>query len=135
MSIQKSAWPLVLEANDFQRIDRGIKWGIKFHEIVGFGQSVHLVYDNPIDGTQKVETLDDAFDIHVLQDHGGDVLRWLKERVLPKLNAWLAKMFPPKAADEPWVPTVDATKFEEAWLAVGKLKITQAADGTLKAGV
>jgi hypothetical protein len=136
MSIQRSPFPLVLDANDFQRTDRGVKWGIKFHEIIGFGQAVYLVYPSSVDGTQKVETLDDAFDIHILQDHGGDVLNWIKNRIIPKLNAWLAKMFPPISSDGEWTPAPpDATKFEEAWLAVAKIKFTTAADGTIKASV
>lgn len=137
MSIQTTAWPLVLEANDFQRIDRGIKWGIKFHEAVGAGiQSVHIVWTLP-GSPAKVETIDDGFDIHILQDHGGDVLDWIRKRLLPRLNAWLAKVFPANATNTPAPPPVDegADKFTAAWAAVGRLQINQAPDGTLTASL
>jgi hypothetical protein len=133
MSIQRTAFPLILDANDFQRIDRGMKWGIKCHEIPAFGQAVYVVYTG-IDGSQKQEALDDAFDIHVFSDHGGDVRRWLKERLIPKLNAWLAKVFPPKAADDDgFTPVIGAGPLEEAHALIGKIVITVASDGTLKA--
>jgi hypothetical protein len=133
MSIQRTGFPLILDANDFQRVDRGMRWGIKCHEIPAFGQAVYLVYQGT-DGSQKQEALDDAFDIHVFNDHGGDVLRWLKERLIPRLNAWLAKVFPPKAAgDDSFVPVIDAGPLEQAHALIGKIVITQAADGTLKA--
>lgn len=135
MSIQRTAWPLVLDANDFQRTDRGVKWGIKFHEVTGMGaQTVHLVY-TPAGGSQVVETLDDSFDLRINRDFGGNVIRWLTEYILPKLNAWLAKTFPPKAAGDDWTPVIDSSKLDEAFAAVGRIKITQAADGTLSASL
>lgn len=137
MSIQRTGWPLVLDADDFQRIDRGVKWGIKFHHAAGSDmQSVHIVWTIP-GSAAKVETIDDGFDIHVFNDHGGDVIRWIKERLLPRLNAWLAKTFPANATNTPAPPPVDdgADKFSAAWVAVGRLQITQAPDGTLKASL
>lgn len=131
MSIQKTPFPLVLDANDFQRTDRGVKWGIKFHEVVGMGaQAVHVVWSTA-GGPQSVSTLDDSFDLRILRDYGGNVNRWLTEYLLPKLNAWLAKTFPPVAVD--FVPVFDGSDFEKAFAAIGQIKITQAADGTLKA--
>ncbi len=133
MSIQKTGFPLVLDANDFQRIDRGVLWGIKCHEVVGMGaQTVHLVY-TPQGGSQKVETLDDSFDLRINRDYGGDVVRWLTEYILPKLNAWLVKTFPP--VDDSWTPVIDSSDFEAAFAAIGRLKVTKAADGTLKASL
>jgi hypothetical protein len=133
MSIQKSAFPLVLDANDFQRTDRGVKWGIKCHEVVGMGaQAVHLVWV-PVGGSQTVETLDDSFDLRILRDYGGNVTRWLTEYLLPKLNAWLAKTFPPVA--DGFVPVFDGSDFEKAFTAIGQIKVIQAADGTLKASI
>lgn len=133
MSIQRTAFPLVLDANDFQRVDRGMRWGIKLHEVTGMGaQTVHLVY-TPIGGSQKVEELDGKFDLRIQQDFGGDVRRWLKEFVLPKLNAWLTKTFPPIAAGGDFIPVTPTDKLDEAHALIGQLVITVAADGTLKA--
>jgi hypothetical protein len=135
MSIQRTAFPLVLDANDFQRIDRGMKWGIKLHETISMGvQSVHLVYVG-VDGSQKVETLEDAFDLRINREFGGDVLKWLRDKILPKLNDWLTKTFPPTAIDDGFTPVIDATDFEAAFAAISKIKITVNADGTLKASV
>ena len=133
MSIQKTAFPLVLDSNDFQRLDRGVLWGIKLHEVTGMGaQTVHLVYTPP-GQSQKVETLDDSFDLRINRDFGGDVTRWLSDYILPKLNEWLAKTFPP--VDDGFVPVFDSTDFEAAFAAIGRLKVTKAADGTLKASL
>lgn len=133
MGIQYKAFPLVMDADDFQRTDRQIKWGIKFHEVSGMGaQTVHLVY-TPVGGPQKNEVLDDQFDLRIHRDYGGDVTRWLKEFILPKINAWLAKTFP--ALDTGFVPDIPESKIEEAFALVKLLKITVAADGTLKASL
>lgn len=132
MSIQRTSFPLILDANDFQRTDRGIKWGIKCHEIPAFGQAVYVVFPGA-DGSTRQEPLDDAFDIHVFNDHGGDVRRWFKERLIPKLNAWLAKTFPAIATDTDWQPVIVPGPLEQAHALIGQLVITQAADGTLKA--
>ncbi|MFN7883720.1 MAG: hypothetical protein ACK5PF_12005, partial [bacterium] len=56
------------------------------------------------------------------------------ERLIPKLNAWLAKVFPPKAADDDgFTPVIGAGPLEEAHALIGKIVITVASDGTLKA--
>lgn len=132
MSIQRTGFPLVLDPNDFKRTDRGMTWGIKLHEIASFGQMVYLVTTG-LDGGQHVEPLDDQFDIRVTRDYGGDVRRWLTEFLLPKLNAWLGKTFPPQATDEFVPPAIDATKFQQAHQLIGSILITVAPDGTLKA--
>lgn len=131
MSIQSTGFPLVLDANDFQRTDRGVKWGIKFHEIPQFGQFIYVVYTTP-EGIQKQESLEDSFDIVIETTYGGDVVRWLKERLIPRINTWLAKMFPKTGG----VAAPTLTKFEQAFVETNRLlKITVNADGTIVASV
>lgn len=127
MSIQSTGFPLVLQPNDFQRIDFGVKWGIKCQRIAGFGEIVYVTWFDKY-GTQFQETLDDAFDIHVLE-YEGDVIDWLKKYLLPRLNAWLAKTFKAGAVVEP-----DGL-FEQAHNAINSIKITVNADGTLTASL
>jgi hypothetical protein len=127
MSIQTAGFPLVLQADDFQRTDFGIKWGIKLQRIAGFGDIVYVTWFDR-DGKQNVEALDDGFDVHIL-NYGNDVTRWLKEYLIPKMNLWLSRMF--KAGDNT-VPTAPDL-FQQAHTAVGKIVITVNTDGTLKA--
>ena len=129
MSIQTTGFPLVLDADDFQRVDNYIRWGIKCHRINGFGDAVYVTWWDKA-GKQYQETLDDAFDIHVYE-YGADVNKWLKEYLLPRLNAWLAKTFKASSAPAPAPAPVDP--LAEAIVAINKIKIVVNADGTLKA--
>ena len=134
MSIQTGSFPLVLDANDFQRTDGAIRWGIKCYRINSFGDAVYVTWWDSA-GKQQQEALDDAFDIHVYQ-YGGDVTKWLKEYLLPRLNAWLTKTFKAGAAPAPApTPAPSDDLFENARVALGTIKITVNADGTLKASL
>ena len=129
MSIQTTGFPLVLDADDFQRVDNYIRWGIKCHRINGFGDAVYVTWWDKA-GKQYQETLDDAFDIHVYE-YGADVNKWLKEYLLPRLNAWLAKTF--KAGSAPAPAPAPTDPLAAALVAINTIKIVVNADGTLKA--
>lgn len=132
MSIQTTGFPLVLDADDFQRTDWGIRWGIKCHRINGFGDAVYVTWWDKA-GKQYQETLDDGFDIHVY-NYGGDVTKWLKEYLLPRLNSWLAKTFT-KTTTAPAPAPAPTDPLEAARVAIGSIVITVNADGTLKASL
>jgi hypothetical protein len=132
MSIQKTSFPLLFDPDDLQHTHRGVTWGIKCWQpdFAGGSQVVYACVKKP-GGWDSVETLDDGFDIHLNRDHGGDAMRWLTERLLPKLNAWLAVTFPAGAGE----PAPDLKPFEMAHKMIGGLRIRPGTDGTLKAEV
>ena len=124
MAIQSTPFPLVIDADDFQRVDHGIRWAIKFHEIPSFGEAVYGVWF--VGGVMNTEALDSAFDIHI-SEYEGDAMRWAKEYLLPRLNAFLAKVFKVGGERPPLPPLA------QAFNAVKGLKITAHPDGTVAA--
>lgn len=132
MAIQTGPYPLVFDADDFVRIDRGVRWGIKFHRVVGMVDTV--VFVSEINGVQSREMFEQDFDDAMVK-YGGDVIRWIKEKLIPALNAWLAQLFKPQAAPSPTPAPAPAPlpagKYEQAFVLSKGIKITVNADGTI----
>lgn len=137
--------PLKVGAYDFQRVDRGLHWAIKFacYEVMGsMVVFIVKVAPNGVDVQEVLYQLDDGFDLNVGPNSQNKrymtVIEWFEKHFLPKLNEWLAKTFPPVAASEPVKdPLAKApTLLDDAELLVkAKLVVEQLPDGTLVAKV
>lgn len=128
MTVRTSA-PIVFDPSaDFIRTDRGVTWGIKVTN-TGDLKMVHVFEkagESWVIGAQ-LAGLDWP---DQLPQYGGNVREWFIAKVLPLLNAWLASRFPALDAPQESDPSAELDA-----LIVGLLKITKAADGTLKASL
>lgn len=91
MTVQTAGDSIVMTTADFQATIDGVTWGIKCRDVAGI-QFVMIVEKQ---GTTwvSVATLDDAFDTR-----GGqytDMLVYIRDYLLPKINAWLKAKFGP----------------------------------------
>lgn len=128
MTVRTSA-PIVFEpTKDFLRTDRGVTWGIKVTN-TGDLRMVH-VFEKAGEGWVVGAQLAGLDWPDQLQAYGGDVRAWFVEKVLPLLNAWLSSRFPALSS-----PPSDDPSEQLDRLIVGALKVTQSADGTLKASL
>ena len=137
MTVRTHGYPTFAQG-DFYRTDRGITWGIKCSDFEGT-QFVGIFIKQP-DGSWGIDesidnTIDNAFDIEIGSYE--NVLDWFVKKLLPKLNAWLALMFPALVdnSGNPVVPpTTQLSKLAEADLLINtRLSIIQNPDGTLQA--
>lgn len=125
MTIRTSAPITFTPGSDFFRTDRGITWGIKV--TVTAAVAFATVFVRGADGTWSAEAnLDEMLDTR-----SGPVGDWMRDVLLPKLNAWLRLKFPPLGPDAP--PPSPATFYEQADAAIQGLRIIAHADGTLTA--
>lgn len=126
MTVQAQEGPIYMGPNDFQRTDKGINWGIKCRDIAGF--QIVMIVERQEDGSWSVPAnLDDGFDIN--KDKYTDMLKYLREVILPRLNAWLKQRFG-KSNEE-----IVLTKFEQLDKMIQKITISTDADGYLVASV
>ena len=131
MSIQTAPFPLVVDANDLQYTYRGISFAVKLQEIVNFGQIVYFMVKNADGEWNPSSTLDDGFDIHI-GNYGGDVFKYLTEKLLPALNVALANLYP---AGSTSTPVESKTNFQLLHTMLGTIKFGEKSDGTLVATI
>jgi hypothetical protein len=100
MTVQTTGDTIVMTTADFQATIDGVTWGIKCRDVAGI-QFVMIVEKQ---GTAwgAVATLDDAFDTR--RGEYTDMLVYIREYLIPKINAWLKTKFGPGKA---------LTKFEQ----------------------
>jgi hypothetical protein len=100
---------------DFVRTDRGITWGIKVTDFGDILKVVSVCVREP-GGTWTLTgryapglmMLDDGFDMHIPQHES--VIHWVRERIVPRLNLWLAAVFPPTDGHAPPPPQTPASR-------------------------
>jgi hypothetical protein len=137
MTVQDtSGLPVLVQGKDFIRTDRGITWGIKCRTIpVGQYVAVCTLQSN---GTWNWDELpegmlESGFDTSTGYMNYASIMEWFTNKLLPKLNKWLAKKFPATNALPP--PPAALTPLEQAdQLIQVRLKINvDPIDGTLVA--
>lgn len=135
MTVQTGPGAIIVAPDDFQRTDRGITWSIQCRE-VGDGMQFVQTCIKGADGVWQWDStgeLDGGFETTTGWSMYGSVNEWLKQKMVPKLNSWLAVKFPAGAVPPP-PPSGDP--FAQADLAINtRLVITVAADGTLVASL
>jgi hypothetical protein len=139
MTIQSTPGPIEIRPEDLQLSHRGIKVAFKIR-VIAWPVLMACVDEG---GGWKVDMLleDWADDPNpVLRSVNGDTMNWIKTVLIPKMNAWLAKIFPPMA-NTPSAPTAPSTApktDEEALVQIDKalasLKFSVKADGTVAIG-
>ena len=146
MGIQVTSGPIVVDADDVQFTHRGRTIAIKLRESMWL--NVLGCVRQP-DGSWKVETdlTGDLFSSDPpgggdvvggwVKDKGnGDMLTFIRNVILPRLNAWLATLFPPQTTTAPApAPAPTGTPTQQLHQSLRGLKFVTAADGTVKAQI
>lgn len=134
--IQGPGSVIVVDADDFQRTDRGVKWAIKFRDF-GDYPVCYIVVQDPDGVWNYAASIDNGFDTTILNYKS--VSEWVTKVLLVKLNEWLAVMFPATANPTPTPPPTPtptpANQFLEAWKASKGIKIVVNANNTLTASI
>lgn len=142
MAVQTKSGPIVVDADDLQFTHRGKTIAVKVRK-VSWVNVLGVVKQD--DGSWKVECdlTDDLFSSDppnggdevggwVQEKAGGDMVKFVRDIIIPRLNAWLAKLFPP-VVTQPGTPT--GTPVQQLQTVIGGIKFTTAADGTVKASI
>ena len=130
--IQGPGSTIVVDADDFQRTDRGVNWAIKFRDFGGY-QVCYIVVKSSAGVWEWAADIDNSFDTHIMNYKS--VAEWVNKVLLVKLNEWLAKVFPASAVPAPVPSPVVTDTFKQAWIASKGIKIVVNADNTLTASV
>jgi len=135
VSIQTGSGPIRIDPDDAQFTFRGKTLAIKIRA-VSWASILGCIKQADGTWTAAADLTDDLFgsdvfgedDVvaHWLNKHGGAV-GFVRAVVLPHLNAWLAGLFP---AGE-----VTLTPLEQVQFALGGIKFSPQADGTLTASI
>lgn len=135
MAIQTGEGPISITPSDLQFTHRGKKVAIKIRKL---SWPVLIACLDEGSGWKADTILEDWADDPnpVLRTVNGDTMKWVRETLIPKINAWLLKVFPPIVSGGT-TPTTTAPKTDDEALAqidaaLGTLKFVAAADGTVK---
>lgn len=132
MSIQTISGPITMDpSTDFVRTTLGLTWGIKCR-IIGDVAVVMAVVKRGSEWVLDNGILDNSFDLNI--DKYSDTMSWLKQKLLPALNAWLALVFKAGVITPP-TNTITTRLIEADAMIFNLLKITVAADGTVVASL
>lgn len=131
MAVRTSAPITFTPGLDFFRTDRGVFWGIKVTDTSEVDTLTVFVKH----GEQWAAGASLAgFEWEKEMQPFGSIRAWLRAKVVPALNQWLASQFP--AQQDPNTPPKFETLAQELdWIIVNELKVTQNADGTLTASL
>lgn len=122
MTVQTAGDKVIMTDADFSTTIEGLTWGVKCREVAGI-QFIFIV-EKQGDVWVATTALDDAFDTR--QGQYDDMLKYIREYLLPRLNAWLKTKFGSGK---------QLTKFEQVDKLLLGLKITLGSDGTYVASI
>lgn len=110
----------------------GVTFSIRFGD-GGGKRVVYFVVQSASTGTwSEPISLEDNFDAVVIEQYGGNVRNWIIGRVLPTLNAWLARVIPAGEGER-----IDVSEpedpFDQARELLRGLQFSQGHDGVVYA--
>lgn len=145
MTIQTTPGAIVVNADDLQLTHRGITIAVKIRmtawpTVMGVIKQADGSWKFAVDLTDDIFASDppnggDMVGGWVTQLANGDMITFIRNIILPKLNAWLKAVFPPVAAPAPAPTAAFSNDLDGLQKALGGIKFTTAADGTVTASI